>query len=60
MKVLTYWFARLFRRAHRRPAPGYGVEVLFAGWVDLPAAIRKSASQRAGRHVATPSRFVHG
>ena len=57
MKILTYWIARLFRKA-RKPAPGYGAEVLFAGWVDLPTAARVRAAERASRRA--PGRFAHG
>ena len=35
----------LFRRPKAR-AGGYGAEVLFAGWVELPAAFREIISRR--------------
>jgi hypothetical protein len=59
MKMLTYWFARLFRKGHR-PAPGYGAEVLFAGWVDLPTAVRVRAGERASRRGQSSGRLAHG
>jgi hypothetical protein len=45
---------RIYRRLRaRRPARagGYGAEVLFAGWVELPAAFRQLLARRrpAGR-----------
>ncbi len=59
MKTLTYWFARMFRKGHK-PAPGYGAEVLFAGWVDLPAAARARAAERASRRAVSSGRLAHG
>lgn len=37
----------VFRRRHPAPAGGYAAEVLFAGWVDLPASFREHAARRA-------------
>ncbi len=59
MKTLTYWFARLFRKGHR-PAPGYGAEVLFSGWVDLPTADRVRAAERASPRAQASGRLAHG
>jgi hypothetical protein len=59
MKILTYWFARLFRRGHK-PVPGYGAEVLFAGWVDLPTTSRARPAGRASRHAQSSGRLAHG
>ena len=36
----------LFRRRRRARAGGYGAEVLFAGWVEVPAAFREIISRR--------------
>ena len=35
-----------FRRRRQAPARGYDAEVLFAGWVDLPATFREIISRR--------------
>ena len=59
MKILTYWFARLFRKGHK-PAPGYGAEVLFSGWVDLPSAVRVRTAERTSRRAPSSGRFAHG
>ena len=46
MRLLGKIFARF--RARRATSPGgYGPEVLFAGWVELPEAFRKLATRRA-------------
>jgi hypothetical protein len=37
----------VFRRRQAAPEGGYAAEVLFAGWVDLPAAFREHAARRA-------------
>jgi hypothetical protein len=34
-----------FRRRRPAPAGGYAAEVLFAGWVELPAAFREHAAR---------------
>jgi hypothetical protein len=39
-------FLAVFRRRRPAPAGGYAAEVLFAGWVELPAAFREHASRR--------------
>jgi hypothetical protein len=35
-----------FRRRRKAQPGGYGAEVLFAGWVELPAAFREIMSRR--------------
>jgi len=59
MKTLTYWIARMFRKGHRA-ASGYGAEVLFAGWFDLPTAVRMHAAERANRRGPSSGRLAHG
>lgn len=50
MRHMVNFLSRL--RARRGVPPGgYGPEVLFAGWVDLPEAFRQPA---AGRAAAAP------
>lgn len=44
-----------FRRRHPASAGGYGTEVLFAGWVDLPASFRERTKLRGGRAIRNRS-----
>jgi hypothetical protein len=37
----------VFRRRQAAPEGGYAAEVLFAGWVELPASFRELAARRA-------------
>jgi hypothetical protein len=37
------WF--MYRLRRKVQAAGYGVEVLYAGWVDLPAALRERGNR---------------
>jgi hypothetical protein len=39
-------FLAVFRRRHPASAAGYGPEVLFAGWVELPDSFREHAARR--------------
>jgi len=45
MRLIRQLFSA-FRRRHPAPPGGYGAEVLFSGWVDLPASFRKLAARR--------------
>jgi hypothetical protein len=38
---LIHWIFGSFRARRRARAGGYGAEVLFAGWVDLPKGFRE-------------------
>jgi hypothetical protein len=42
--VRNLWFR--FRLRRRARAQGYGAEVLFANWVELPAAFREIIARR--------------
>jgi len=42
---LIHWIFGSFR-ARRRARAGYGKEVLFAGWVELPKAFREIIRRR--------------
>ena len=42
--VRNLWFR--FRPRRRARAQGYGAEVLFANWVELPAAFREIIARR--------------
>ena len=44
---LIHWIFGAFRSRRQARAARYGVEVLCAGWVDLPAGFRASARGRA-------------
>ena len=46
MRLLDKLFAH-FRVRRAAPQGGYGPEVLFAGWVELPEAFRKLATRRS-------------
>jgi len=46
MSLLRRLFRFLDRRRGARAMTGYGPEVLFAGWVDLPAAYRHLMPRR--------------
>ncbi len=46
MRLLDKILAR-FRAARAAPPGGYGPEVLFAGWVELPEAFRQLAARRS-------------
>ena len=37
---------RMLESFRRRPSAGYGAEVLFANWVELPAAFREIIRRR--------------
>ena len=53
MRLLKRLFAALRAQRPGRPA-GYGEEVLFAGWVELPAAFRELQC----RPVVPPNRTI--
>jgi hypothetical protein len=55
MRLIRQIFS-VFRRRHPAPAGGYGAEVLFAGWVDLPASFRELAKRRGAS--ANPNRSL--
>jgi hypothetical protein len=40
-------------RPRRRRGGGYGADVLFAGWVDLPAAFREARRRSRARGKST-------
>lgn len=44
-----------FRRRQPASAGGYGAEVLFAGWVDLPASFRERTKLRGARAIRSRS-----
>jgi hypothetical protein len=46
MRLIRHLFLA-FRRRQAAPTGGYGAEVLFAGWVELPASFRELAARRA-------------
>lgn len=46
MRILGRIFAR-FRARRAAPPGGYGPEVLFAGWVELPEQFRKLPALRS-------------
>ncbi|MEW5863883.1 MAG: hypothetical protein AB1773_09850 [Pseudomonadota bacterium] len=46
MTLLRRLFRFLDRRRGARAMTGYGPEVLFAGWVDIPAALQRVMSRR--------------
>jgi hypothetical protein len=46
MKLIRQ-FLSVFRRRQAAPEGGYAAEVLFAGWVELPASFRELAARRA-------------
>ena len=46
MRLIRHLFSA-FRRRQATPPGGYGAEVLFAGWVELPASFRELAARRA-------------
>jgi hypothetical protein len=46
MNILRRLFRSFSRRRWSRARAKYGAEVLFAGWVDLPKALRESRTPR--------------
>ena len=45
MKLIRQ-FLSVLRRRQAAPEGGYAAEVLFAGWVELPASFRELAARR--------------